>query len=465
MKYMKFGYVLLLILVLNSNMWAIGSINSLNRFRSGPVLDPSAHQFRSCPVTGPSAANFCNINIANQLCVSGNAYIAGNLGVSGIISGQDGLGYGNTAIVDQVDGNDATGAVNGPRFKTISAALAQTQLGDTVLVFPGIYNEAITVPDGVTVTGLPGAMTEIIQLNVTVPTDVVTLGEGAVLSYIDLEITTSEDVQIRGIAHTSPGGAYQAATFILSCQIFVTNSNPNPGVADAIGIDYAGATTSTVTDIIIVANFQVSSTSSGAARGIRVGSNQTNVFTTILAEILGSNAIGIEVDSSTADVQVFGSTIYGETADISQSSGILGLSSTYLVSSTANNLGFVDLIFPVFLSWTDPDMFIGGGTYYLIPGSGSVVVTPFPFKALQQGVARDMNVQLGIAPGAGQSITCTLYINGGVTPISVTVSGTNTSGSLGNVSAHFGKSDLLTMQIVNSAGSQAGQLSVTVAVY
>lgn len=60
-------------------------------------------------------------------------------------------GFGNVAIVDQILGNDATGAVSGLPFKTIRAALAKLSSGQAVFLMPGQYNENFTVPTGVTI--------------------------------------------------------------------------------------------------------------------------------------------------------------------------------------------------------------------------------------------------------------------------------------------------------------------------
>ena len=71
-------------------------------------------------------------------------------------------GFGHVIRVDQVFGNDATGAISGPPFKTIGAALAAAGLVDqsstpcfTVWIFPGQYFESeLVIPPGVSVLGL-----------------------------------------------------------------------------------------------------------------------------------------------------------------------------------------------------------------------------------------------------------------------------------------------------------------------
>lgn len=74
-----------------------------------------------CPTTGP-IARFCNVSIDQQLCVSGNAQINGNLTVSGAINGgaanyayaystlQQVLGFANTYQAIVIDTN---GVLNG----------------------------------------------------------------------------------------------------------------------------------------------------------------------------------------------------------------------------------------------------------------------------------------------------------------------------------------------------------------
>ena len=183
-----------------------------------------------CSITGP-VSNFCNANITNQLCVGGN------LNVVGIISGQDGMGDVRYAIVDQVDGVDITGAVNGPLLKTISAALAQAQPGYVVWVFPGVYNETVNIPAGVILKALTRYLVTIQQLNVTVPTDLVTMGEGSYIGDFILVLTSSEPVQLRGIYR--PGRAKLAVIVIDSNAIFVMNS-ATAGTADTYGIYMTG---------------------------------------------------------------------------------------------------------------------------------------------------------------------------------------------------------------------------------
>ena len=69
---------------------------------------------------------------------------------------------GNTVVVDQINGNDATGAVNGPPFATVNAAItyvagiALPAGGVTIWVLPGTYalTSGITMRDTCSMRGL-----------------------------------------------------------------------------------------------------------------------------------------------------------------------------------------------------------------------------------------------------------------------------------------------------------------------
>jgi len=70
----------------------------------------------------------------------------------------------NTLYVDGTYGNDSTAVVNDPKFayQTIQAAINASSVFDTIVIAPGVYAEALTIPhdlyiDGAGVTGLTSA--------------------------------------------------------------------------------------------------------------------------------------------------------------------------------------------------------------------------------------------------------------------------------------------------------------------
>jgi hypothetical protein len=85
-------------------------------------------------------------------CGSGLSGAGGGGGVPGLTQ----IDTGNTIWVDQVFGNDATGAVNRQDlpFVTIMAALAIATPTTTVVVRPGTYDENVIMPARVTMAGV-----------------------------------------------------------------------------------------------------------------------------------------------------------------------------------------------------------------------------------------------------------------------------------------------------------------------
>ena len=79
---------------------------------------------------------------------------------------------GNFLRVDQVYGNDVGGTANPFQvpFQTISAALLSADSGQTVYIYPGVYNESLTIPAGVSIRGASTASVFIRKANVTVST-------------------------------------------------------------------------------------------------------------------------------------------------------------------------------------------------------------------------------------------------------------------------------------------------------
>ena len=113
----------------------------------------------------PTVLNFVGAGVVAAAMGNGivNVTIPGGAGVTASPL------MGNTVVVDQVNGNDATGAVNGLPFKTLNAALTYMSglvlppSGVTCWVLPGVYNlsSGITIPDGCSLRGLSLQTTKI----------------------------------------------------------------------------------------------------------------------------------------------------------------------------------------------------------------------------------------------------------------------------------------------------------------
>src|SRR5205809_218806 len=94
------------------------------------------------------------------------------------------LNFTNIIYVDK-NGNDSTGQRNGKPFLTITASLNVALSGDIVIIYPGTYNETISIPSGVNVKGISSVNT-IISKSVSSNTDLITLQSNCLLENITL---------------------------------------------------------------------------------------------------------------------------------------------------------------------------------------------------------------------------------------------------------------------------------------
>jgi hypothetical protein len=146
--------------------------------------------------------------------IQGIQGITGPIGPTGAIgpSGLPGLGgLGNVAVVDIVNGNDATGSVNGRSFKTVEAGLsAVASFGSpaTLWIMPGTYTlssstTGLTMPTGCAMRGQNVQTTKIL-MNASNPGGVVTMltmGENSRVEDLNLQLNSSNSTtNLVGIA-------------------------------------------------------------------------------------------------------------------------------------------------------------------------------------------------------------------------------------------------------------------------
>lgn len=416
-----------------------------------------------CPATGPRA-EFCNLTITQQFCVSGNSQLAGDLTVCGTII-NNAIGFGNTVRVDQVYGS-VDGQRNGAPFLTINQALAVAQPGDVVWIFPGVYNESITIPTGVKVRGLATDAVTIQRLAVVAATDLITMGENTSLENVNLMLTSSAHVQLRGVVF--PGTTTETAKLI-NVSLLVDNSGAGAGSSNVYGVHSTGTGLADFEFATIRSSaIRVNSTGTGAKRGILLSSasglNANDVD--IIAEG-GSNAIGVETNNAGALFAVSASNIAGDTADISQTLGTLSVTSTSLENSEANGLGFDTAIAPGSFVFVDPttlpaptvgDVFMGPGT---VISSGTELFIPIS----QELLVKAMAVYAVTEPGFGETTTFTLRRNGADTGFTVSLIGTQNFNVNNALSQHFDQGDQLSLRVDNSAFSSTANVSVLLDVY
>lgn len=427
-----------------------------------------------CPLPG-QGATFCNLNVGN-FCVTGDAQVGGTLNVNGLINGTDisvasgNVFFGNTCRVDQVNGSDALGNRNGAPFKTISAALAVAQPFDAVWVFPGNYNETITVPANVSLRGLAAGTVFIQQLGVTVPTDLVTMGTSSSLEEVNLILTAAADVQLRGIV--LPGSAVTPVN-IRESVLIIDNTAAGLTTSNVYGIYYAAAGNPAFVDLFITSSISIITNGTGITRGILVDKpNQFVMLSSSAASALGSNAIAIETTHPLAVVIANTALLGGATADISQVAGSIGLSSANLENSTANGLGFGTLIKPSAFIFGNTDIPIGANqTLWMRPGSSGASSVPITIPASQKFLAKSLTVRAIVPPGPGESTTITVQKQTPLdlapvdTPLTLTLTDMQTEANIQTISVHFHDADLLAVKIVTSLNAMTGDLLASVNVY
>lgn len=410
------------------------------------------------PFTGP-VAQFCDVNITRQLCVGGN------LSVGGVILGGH-TGYANTLIVDK-DGDDAIATRdNRLHFRTITAALAQALPGDLVWVFQGIYEEIITIPPGVFLVG--NAQPVIRMLDVTQPTDLVTMSPGSQINGFTLLLTAASDVALRGLVLPGTG-----PTTIINMSVTVVAVPTILTTELAYGISYANpGTPGSVDSAILLNSVVVSVDGSGRKRALYV--DQPDVTFIAAAgsffSIGPSNTIGVETNNPTAAVRLASCQISGDNADISQTQGRLEVNSTELVHSEANTFGFGTTIYPTNFIWGTEDVIPAGTIRYLRPGTASLSLTPIPIVATQKFLAKALSIHLEVAPGLGESITVTLQRKVPLgspqpTQLTVTVTDNDVQAVIDDLSVHFDGGDEMSVQVVSSAGSAAAAATVVIDIY
>lgn len=377
---------------------------------------------------------------------------------------------GATTRVDSVFGDDSTGVRNGAPFKTITAALSNVQSGDTVWVFPGIYNETINnMPAGITIRGIARNQCVIQQLNISQDTDLITMNENCSLECLRFNLTSNNHVQMRGVVFP---GTTSVTSRILECNLTVSNATASTnGTSNVYGIHSTGTGfPGTFVQASVFSFVLVSSVGSGNKRGILI--DQPNGFRTFQS-VISCNSIGgtgpvISVETNHASAQyvgvesiIRGFSVAGPYADISQTLGSITLSGSNLITMTANGKPFNLVQYPKNFIFADSGA-IGSTTTYLRPGTATASASEVQLRVSQIMVVKALSIRLANAPGVGNSVTWTLRKNGVNTGITLTISDASTSGLFNTASVNFQAGDLLSISQVPSGANAASDVMAVI---
>ena len=268
--------------------------------------------------------------------------------------------FGNTLVVDAVNGNDGTGAVNGQPFATPEAAIAyivaHSLTSVTVWIMPGTYNLAagITIPNTCAIRGL-NTQTCTLVLNAVGSATMITMGTSTRIEDLTCNLNCSASSgNLIGIDF--PGGTAANAK-IRTCVITVDNSSASTGsVIDVYGINASGTGTFSENtfsfNTIRGTTINVKSNGGGNKRGIYVGGSaqfstrDTNVFVATPTDTSSTGRyVGAEADSTSCQLQLNSSSVYGPAyAGVTNRTSVRAMSTSNITLSGAQTIDGVAII-------------------------------------------------------------------------------------------------------------------------
>lgn len=387
--------------------------------------------------------------------------------------------YGNTATVDAVNGDDLTGAVNGPSFRTPGAAVAYIvahgMTGVTIWIFPGTYtlSSTLTVPAGNAVRGL-SVQTTRLSMTGGSPGGTLTLlvmEENTRVEDVSLSLT-STDATTNLVGLSLPGNA--STTSKLRTSVLTVN---NSAVAAGSSTNVYGLLDNGVGSVGPAGfsfNFtrgvtiNVYSNGAGQKRGVLVsGANDislrdTNIYVAQPVDPASTGSyIGVETSNNLAKVDL-------RTSSVSAPSSAGGYTGSDVLQTlpASHTSGYGIVISP----GTDLVHRTAGGAPFSVYGSGNsefycmnavlqdagiryfwpgTMSTGGDTDAVSARVSepvlyQQMSVNARTPPGLGNSATFTLYrsptgLPGSFTPttFTLTLSDLQTSASIDTASVSF----------------------------
>lgn len=378
----------------------------------------------------------------------------------------------NTAVVMK-SGNDSTAFIGGNPFKTINGAITAINAigatGITILVFPGVYDEVVVIPNGNSLRGVQLSTVIIRQQNVASNTTVLTMGENTRVEDITVLLTSSNHVSLTGVAFP---GTTSLTSRLRTAVITVDNSTASTSGTSNVYAIHSFGTGMPDDSISAVRATTITTRSAGLGnkRAILVNTNPHNFhcrdvnLTTTSAGGAGSY-IGAEVNQSGAQLSLRLASIQGTTADASQTAGTITLSSANLINSNANNLGFSTVLQPNTFLWADPAGLPTGGTRFYRPGTSAVTATEVFIRMSQKAIIKSLTIRSRVGPGGTNTDTWTIRKNGVDTPLTVPLTGAQTSNINNNVSVTFQAGDSISLKAIASTGSTTTDTVIQVDIF
>ena len=395
-----------------------------------------------------------NINFTNQLYKNNSIF--------------NGL-TGKLLRVDSIYGNNTEAALNPYQypFSTINSAINYATTGDTIFLYPGTYEESITIPSAVSIRGASTQTTTIQKTGVTSSTTLVTLNPNCRIEDVTMTLTSNTDgIDLIGIKVENTSSI---TSKIRTCVLNVNHTSS--GNTNLYGIYATGTsnTGSTSSNLIRATTINTTSLNGiGKTRGIFVGGSlrlvtrDTNIYATGL-----TNAGGCETlyPNSYLDLRI--STISGSTFDISESTGNILIASSDLVNSNANSKSFTVSVSPNELFFGIIGNMGNDTTYYLVPGTLPIASlstsTPYEIPVIRNTLFFKISINCSSEiPG---SITFTIYKNGVATDLTLTLTTGQTNASLNTISVLFNTTDKYDARVTTVGNPGSGTFTASVLIY
>ena len=401
---------------------------------------------------------------------------------------------GNVVVVDQINGDDLTGSLNGLPFKTVNVAVTYVAGitlpagGVTIWVMPGSYalTSGITMRDTCSLRGV-SLQTTRLTWAASAPgstATLLTMGENSRVEDVSLTLTsTNATTNLVGIA--TPGSTSNTSK-LRTAVLTVNNAGLAVGTTTNVyGILDAG--TGTLGPSTFSFNFtravtiNVLSNGGGVKRGVYVtGANDitfrdTNIYVAAPTDAGSTGSYhGVETTDANADAEFRTCSISGPStaggytgSDILQTQPTIGVITNKgiqlgpgvdLINKTAGGKPFTTYVTPTTLGYGLQGN-VANATRYLWPGVQSSADTTQVFHRTQQKlIVQGMSINCRVAPGGANSFTITVLKSatgiagsGVATVMTATISGANTSAFQYGASVDFAQGEYLALEI--SSGS------------
>jgi hypothetical protein len=415
---------------------------------------------------------------------------------------------GNTIVVDQINGNDLTGAVNGLPFQTVNAAVTYMGTiplpagGVTCWILPGTYalTGGLTIPNTCSLRGL-SLQTTRLTWAASVPggtATMLTMGENTRVEDLSLTLTSTN-----------------ATTNLVGVVTPNTTSNTSKLRTAVVTVNNAGLAVGTTTNVYGILdngtgtlgpatfsfNFtrgvtiNVLSNGGGAKRGIYVtGANDitfrdTNIYVAAPTDAASMGSYhGVETTNNDADAEFRTCSISGPStaggytgSDILQTAPTIGVITNKgiqlgpgvdLLNKTAGGKPFTTYVTPTTLIYGLNGNVVAAA-HYLWPGVQTASDnTQIFYRFQQKAIVQGMSINMRTAPGGVRTVTVTVLksttgvVGSGVaTVMTATVTGAALSAFQYGVSVDFAQGEYLALQIASVAGTAAQDVVVELDIF